>query len=951
MSKHYIKKIVAGMMTAAMILPLNVSLAEPMRASAYELLGETTFDHKIIPWQIVESSPARQYFELSEGAVHIMIRVPTGKEGEKWDLQFRHRNLDFKAGHEYKVSFKVKSRRNGMELCSTIGNLTGSEEYFVLDGTTNGMHMGPHMDGNWSAGAVKLTTEWQTFEGVFKPTRDIQSAEWSFQYAKGTKYQGNAVEGDELWFDDMSIDDLTESGDVPQTGSFGYTARGFSGLENNYISVNQLGYYPGLSKTATLGDNKGDITSGAKCIELTDSYKYEIVKVADNTVIYTGETSQPVKDRDSGDTVCKIDFTGFDEPGEYYIRISGEKWRSFPFRISTDIYQDSENNLLTNALNYFYQNRAGTDIVSNYITSGDKNELEHSSSPDDATGFVQTKWQNSYIADNDYISSSSSSKLDTGGGWYSGTDYDKDMPESGIALWILQNMYERASSSADGAKKFADGSDIISVPESGNKIPDILDECKYELDYMAKMKVDPDEKTWGEYAGMYYNSIHGIGFEPNQPDYEHEFHACYSVAPPTFAATLNYAACAAQAARLWLPYDAEYAEELLTTAKEAYEAYQKNWYKGSPSEPRNPVSLYKPMYRGTEFYFYPEDEVSADAYWAACELYITASKMEDTDAGKYFKELSANKNAFRFTTRITGGKNEIGDGSYTLFNSGNTASAGSMSLLMNKELLDDELINKLKDSLVATADSFIDTEKSQGYGIPYLYNGPGYDLPNGMEFDVRYHGFENASNERVLNNMFAMAYAYDITGDKEYLNGVTRGMDYLLGNNSMAFSFITGYGSYHAQNPSNRYWQWETDKTLPQAPDGVIVSGPTVELNDTYSQGIGIDTSESYDPSQRFYVDSVEAWSTNAATLDGNAALAWIVSFLQDEAPAAQSVKAPDGDVNSDGDFNTADLVLLQKWLLGAADTKLADWKAADLCSDNKLDIFDLICMRKKLIS
>jgi len=951
MSKHYIKKIVAGMMTAAMILPLNVSLAEPMRASAYELLGETTFDHKIIPWQIVESSPARQYFELSEGAVHIMIRVPTGKEGEKWDLQFRHRNLDFKAGHDYKVSFKVKSRRNGMELCSTISNLTGSEEYFVLDGTTNDMHMGPHMDGNWSAGAVKLTTEWQTFEGVFKPTRDIQSAEWSFQYAKGTKYQGNAVDGDELWFDDMSIDDLTESGDVPQAGSFGYTARGLSGLENNYISVNQLGYYPGLSKIATLGDNKGDITSSAKCIELTDSYKYEIVKVADDTVVYTGETSQPVKDRDSGDTVCKIDFTGFDEPGEYYIRIKGEKWRSFPFRISTDIYQDPENNMLTNALNYFYQNRAGTDIVSNYITSGDKSMLEHSSSPDDAVGFVQTKWQNSYIADKDYISSSSSSELDTGGGWYSGADYDKDMPESGIALWILQNMYERALSSADGAKKFADGSDIISVPESGNKIPDILDECRYELDYMSKMKVEPDEKTWGKYADMYYNSIHGIGFDALQPDYEHEFHSCYSVEPPTFAATLNYAACAAQAARLWSQYDSEYAEELLTNAKEAYEAYKKNWYEGSPSEPRNPLSLYKPVYRGTEFYFYPADEVIADAYWAACELYITASKMDDADADKYFNELSGNKNAFKFTTRITGGNNEIGDGSYTLFNSGNTASAGSMSLLMNSKLLDDELIKKLQGSLVAAADSFIDTEKAQGYGIPYLYNGPGYDLPNGMECELRYHGFENASNERVLNNMFAMAYAYDITGNKEYLNGVTRGMDYLLGNNSMSFSFITGYGSYHVQNPSNRYWQRELYKTLPQAPDGVIVSGPTVELDDTYSQGIGIDTSESYDPSQRFYADSVEAWSTNEATLDGNAALAWIVSFLQDEAPAAQSVKAPDGDVNADGEFNMADLVLLQKWLLGAPDTKLDDWKAADLCSDNKLDIFDLICMRKKLIS
>ena len=56
-------------------------------------------------------------------------------------------SLDFKKGHEYKVSFKSKVKRSGMELYSFIGNLSGIEEYFVLDGLTNDMHMGPHMDG------------------------------------------------------------------------------------------------------------------------------------------------------------------------------------------------------------------------------------------------------------------------------------------------------------------------------------------------------------------------------------------------------------------------------------------------------------------------------------------------------------------------------------------------------------------------------------------------------------------------------------------------------------------------------------------------------------------------------------------------------------------------------------------------------------------------------------
>ena len=56
------------------------------------------------------------------------------------------------------------------------------------------------------------------------------------------------------------------------------------------------------------------------------------------------------------------------------------------------------------------------------------------------------------------------------------------------------------------------------------------------------------------------------------------------------------------------------------------------------------------------------------------------------------------------------------------------------------------------------------------------------------------------------------------------------------------------------------------------------------------------------------------------------------------------------GDVNADGKFNVADVILLQKWLLAVPDTKLPDWKAADFYADNKLNIFDLCLMKRKLI-
>lgn len=58
----------------------------------------------------------------------------------------------------------------------------------------------------------------------------------------------------------------------------------------------------------------------------------------------------------------------------------------------------------------------------------------------------------------------------------------------------------------------------------------------------------------------------------------------------------------------------------------------------------------------------------------------------------------------------------------------------------------------------------------------------------------------------------------------------------------------------------------------------------------------------------------------------------------------------PTGDANDDGEFNVADAVLLQKWLLAVSDTHLANWKAVDFCNDNKLDVFDLCLMKRELI-
>lgn len=56
------------------------------------------------------------------------------------------------------------------------------------------------------------------------------------------------------------------------------------------------------------------------------------------------------------------------------------------------------------------------------------------------------------------------------------------------------------------------------------------------------------------------------------------------------------------------------------------------------------------------------------------------------------------------------------------------------------------------------------------------------------------------------------------------------------------------------------------------------------------------------------------------------------------------------GDVNADGVFDIADVVLLQKWLLAVPDTHLENWQAADFCKDNRLDVFDLCLIKREML-
>ena len=90
--------------------------------------------------------------------------------------------------------------------------------------------------------------------------------------------------------------------------------------------------------------------------------------------------------------------------------------------------------------------------------------------------------------------------------------------------------------------------------------------------------------------------------------------------------------------------------------------------------------------------------------------------------------------------------------------------------------------------------------------------------------------------------------------------------------------------------------------------------------------------------------------TTTAATTTSTTAATTDTTTVSTTATATEP-PAISGDINADGKVNLADLVLLQKWLLGVPETRLADWQAGDLYTDGTLNGFDLCLLRSRLMA
>jgi len=229
------------------------------------------------------------------------------------------------------------------------------------------------------------------------------------------------------------------------------------------ITIDQFGYLPSSRKIAVIrspvtGFDASDKYSPSDLLTVMNDASTQIVLKLSPKPWRNGATD-PV----SGDRVWWLDFSQLTKPGRYYILDEKTKTRSPPFSISAAVYRP----VLIQALRTFYYQRAGIVKLPHHAGSDWSDSASHMRPGQDRNC-------RRYDAKGD-----ASTERDLHGGWYDAGDYNK------YTSWTASYIISLLRAYSDNTSAFGDDTNI---PESGNQIPDVIDEARWGLDWLARMQ-------------------------------------------------------------------------------------------------------------------------------------------------------------------------------------------------------------------------------------------------------------------------------------------------------------------------------------------------------------------------------------------------------------------------------------------------------------------------------
>lgn len=580
------------------------------------------------------------------------------------------------------------------------------------------------------------------------------------------------------------------------------------GQETGNIRMNQIGFYPDQEKTLTL-------ESGNRNKVVT------ICRTGTDEMVWEGEALRSATSPWSGKERRIFDFSGITEPGSYTVH-AGKETRDFI--ISGNAFDA----LAKAALIGFYHQRSGMDldpeIAGQWARKGghpDTLVYIHASAagPGRPVGTV--------------ISSPK--------GWYDAGDYNKYVVNSSYAMGLMAHAYlmfpEQYDRNTDDFGEYCKVTKTIYEP--------LYEELKYNAEWLYTMQ-DPEDG--GIYHKLTAPSFEGFisPTECRKPRY---------VVQKSVTAALDFAGAMCSFARINGMARSGDDINAVRVYKDKFDkaeaAYA--WAKANPDALYDQDKMNEAYDPDVSTGAYGDNSAADEFFWAASELYRATRKAEYLeDLKKYMPE------------------------SFSLMSWSDVAALGIFTwleyekiLLANKDswetpwgyrgITDEDriIIDRCKRLLFDYCDRSIRDAEGSCYNSAY---------------GNRPEDFHWGCSSSFCDQAICFLYAYDITGDRKYLDNAFRNVNHILGQNATGYCYVTGFGTKSPMHPHSRLCH--TDGVEAPIP-GLLVGGPNPGQQDIAEVG-----KYSSDYPDESYEDVMPSYASNEIAINWNASLVAAVNWL-----------------------------------------------------------------------
>ena len=466
----------------------------------------------------------------------------------------------------------------------------------------------------------------------------------------------------------------------------------------NPIRLNTIGYLPDSQKLASI------VGSG-------DSFT--IIRATDHAVVYSGTVGPRALNVDTNEQLGVADFSSVREPGQYILEVKGAG-TSPPFKIGSDVYDQP----FRVAMMGMYLWRCGTAVSVTYDGKTFAHDACH----------LDDGWL-------DFVGGGHNHKDGTKG-WHDAGDYNKYVVNGCYSAGVMLQAWEHFGARLKSVP--------LKLPESGNGTPDFLNEIRWELGWLLTMQME-DGRVYHKLSTQRFG-----GFIKPEKEKAPRFFV-----PWSSAATADFAAVMAMAARDYQPFDPAFAKRCLEAAKKS-EAFLLAHPEDHPSD---------------------QNGFSTGPYAArdpSCRLWADVELWETTGEAQYLSDFQTRAARLGHKVDRTAGWGNVTDLAMYAY------------LLSTRAGRDPALVSSSRADLLAVADQVVKTSSAHGYGRPL---GTAY-----------YWG----CNGDVAQQVETLEVAHRLSPRPEYRQTALSALNYLFGRNCFGRSMVTGLGYQPPLHPHDR---------------------------------------------------------------------------------------------------------------------------------------------------